>query len=71
MKELKKAFFSREGKAALLGVVLGILVSSLGGYLLRDHMTLCDVVVILGAVFSMVGSEQFIRLILYYREHDD
>ena len=66
MKELKKAFFSREGKAALLGVVLGVLVSSLGGYLLRDHMTLCDVV-----VFSMVGSEQFIRLILYYREHDD
>lgn len=68
MKSLVMALKSKNGKAALTGMVIGILVASIGGYFLQDNIILCDVVCISGAIFSMVGAEQFCKLIIQYRE---
>lgn len=68
MKSLIMAAKSRDGKVALIGIVIGIVVSCVGGYLLENRPVLCDVVCIGGALFSMVGAEQFCRLIIQFRE---
>ncbi|MBQ5648501.1 MAG: hypothetical protein IIV03_00030 [Clostridia bacterium] len=68
MKSLVMAAKSRDGKVALIGIVIGIIISCVGGYIFENRPVLCDVVCIGGALFSMVGAEQFCRLIIAYRE---
>lgn len=68
MNSLLAALHSKEGKKALIGMVVGIIIACGGGYLVQDNDTLCDIVVIAGSIFSMVGAEQFCRLIIRYRE---
>ncbi len=68
MKSVISAFKSRKGQISLMVMAAGIIVAAGGGYLLQNNNTLCDIVCIAGAVFSMIGAEQFCRLIIKYRE---
>lgn len=68
MKSLIAAAKSRDGKVSLIGIVVGIVVSCVGGFIFDGRPVLCDVVCIGGALFSMVGAEQFCRLIIQFRE---
>lgn len=67
MESLKMAVQSKEGRTSLIGMVFGILVACGGGYLLRDNTIACDIVVVAGSLFSMVGVEQFCRLIVSFQ----
>lgn len=71
MESLLLALRSKEGRGALIGMAVGILVACLGGYLLRDSSMACDIVVLAGSVFSMVGAEKFCRLIIQFRGDDE
>ena len=68
MKSLVMAFKSKEGKTALIGIAVGIIVSCVGGYIFEENVVLTDFIVIAGALFSMVGAEQFCKLIIRFRE---
>lgn len=68
MKSLIMAFKSKEGKVALIGMVVGIVISCVGGLIFEDSVVLTDFIVIAGAIFSMVGAEQFCKLIIHFRE---
>ena len=68
MKSLILAARSKEGKGALMGIGIGILISCLGGLFLDSNALLGDFIAIAGAIFSMVGGEQFCRLIIQFRE---
>ena len=71
MESLKKALHSKEGRSSLIGMMVGILVACVGGYLLQDNTIACDVVVVAGSIFSMIGVERFCRLIISYRDGND
>lgn len=71
MESLLLALRSKEGRGALIGMAVGILVACLGGYLLRDSSMACDIVVLAGSVFSMVGAEKFCRLIIQFRGDEE
>lgn len=68
MKSLLLAIRSKEGKSSLIGIAVGILITCLGGYFLKDNVVMCDFVCIAGAIFSMVGAERICRLIIQIRE---
>lgn len=68
MKSLIMAFKSKEGKFALISIVIGIIVSCVGGSIFEKNVVLTDFIVIAGALFSMVGAEQFCKLIIKFRE---
>ena len=70
MESLLLALRSKEGRGALIGMAVGIVIACLGGYLLRDSSLACDIVVLAGSVFSMVGAERFCRLIIQFRGDD-
>ena len=67
MGSLTKALRSKEGRAHLFVMFLGILIACAGGYLFRTSAVLCDIVVIVGSVVSMAGAEQFCRLIVRFQ----
>lgn len=71
MESLQMALQSKEGRANLIGMILGIIVTCGGGYLLRDNTIACDIVVIAGSLFSMVGVERFCRLIVSFQNKSD
>ena len=71
MESLLLALRSKEGRGALIGIAVGIVIACLGGYLLRDSSLACDIVVLAGSVFSMVGAERFCRLIIQFRGDDE
>lgn len=71
MESLKMALQSKEGRANLLGMVLGIIVACGGGYLLRENTIACDIIVVAGSLFSMVGVERFCRLIVSFQNKND
>ena len=71
MKSLKMALQSKEGRANLIGMVLGIIVACGGGYLLRENTIACDIIVVAGSLFSMVGVERFCRLIVRFQNKND
>lgn len=71
MESLLLALRSKEGRGALIGMAVGIVIACLGGYLLRDSSLACDIVVLAGSVFSMVGAERFCRLIIQFRGDDE
>ena len=71
MESLLLALRSKEGRGALIGMAVGIVIACLGGYLLRDSSLACDIVVLAGSVFSMVGAERFCRLIIQLRGDDE
>lgn len=71
MESLLLALRSKEGRGALIGMAVGIVIACLGGYLLRDSSLACDIVVLAGSVFSMVGAEKFCRLIIQFRGDDE
>ena len=71
MDSLLLALRSKEGRGALIGMAVGIVIACLGGYLLRDSSLACDIVVLAGSVFSMVGAERFCRLIIQFRGDDE
>lgn len=71
MNSLLMAFRSKEGRGALTCMAAGILVACLGGYLLRGSSLACDIAVLAGSLFSMVGAEKFCRLIIQFRGEDD
>ena len=71
MESLLLALRSKEGRGALIGMAVGIVIACLGGYLLRDSSLACDIVVLAGSVFSMVGAERFCRLIIQCRGDDE
>ena len=71
MESLLLALRSKEGRGALIGMAVGIVIACLGGYLLRDSSLACDIVVLAGSVFSMVGAERFCRLIIQFRGDED
>ena len=71
MESLLLALRSKEGRGALIGMAVGIVIACLGGYLLRDSSLACDIVVLAGSVFSMVGAERFCRLIIQFRCDED
>ena len=71
MESLKMALSTKEGRSSVIGMIIGILVACGGGYLLRDHAVLCDVIVIAGSLFSMVGVERLCRLIISFQNKDD
>lgn len=71
MESLLMALRSKEGRGALIGMAAGIVFACLGGYLLRDSSLACDIVVLAGSVFSMVGAERFCRLIIQFRGDDE
>ena len=62
------AFKSKEGKFSLICIVIGILISCVGGSIFEKNVVLTDFIVIAGALFSMVGAEQFCKLIIKFRE---
>ena len=68
MESLKKALRCQEGRSSLIGMAVGILVACLGGYLLRDYAVICDIAVLAGSLFSVVGVERFCRLIIAFRD---
>lgn len=68
MKSLILALQSKAGKASLLGIFLGILITCVGGYIFKDNVVMCDFVSIAGAIFSMIGAERICRLIIQIRE---
>ena len=70
MESLLMALRSKEGQFHLIVLALGIVVACVGGYLLRNSSVLCDIVVVAGSVISMIGAEQFCRLIIQYRGDD-
>ena len=71
MESLLLALRSKEGRGALIGMAVGIVIACLGGYLLRDSSLACDIVVLAGSVFSMVGADRFCRLIIQFRGDDE
>ncbi len=71
MESLKMALQSKEGRANLIGMVLGIIVACGGGYLLRENTIACDIIVVAGSLFSMVGVERFCRLIVSFQNKND
>lgn len=71
MESLLMAIRSKEGRTCLIGMAVGILISCVGGYLLRDSAIACDIVVVAGSLFSVVGVDKFCRLIIQFREDDD
>ena len=68
MKSFMMALKSKEGKSSLIGMAVGIIAATVGGYIFEDRVVLCDFVVLASAIFSMVGAERFCRLIIMYRE---
>ena len=68
MNSLKMAIRSKDGKTCILGMIAGILFACIGGYLLQDSTPVCDIVVLSGSLFSMVGAEKFCRLIIQFRQ---
>ena len=71
MESLLLALRSKEGRGALIGMAVCIVIACLGGYLLRDSSLACDIVVLAGSVFSMVGAERFCRLLIQFRGDDE
>ena len=65
------ALHSKEGRTSLVGMFFGILVACVGGYLLQNDPVLCDVVVIAGSLFSVVGVERLCRLIIGFQNESD
>ena len=70
MKSLTRALRSREGRMHLLAMAVGILIACVGGAVTQSSDTLCDIVVIVGAVISMVGAQQFCRLLIKLRDEE-
>ena len=70
MKGLTRTLRSREGRIHLLMIVVGILIACVGGAVTQSSDVLCDIVVIVGAVVSMVGAQQFCRLLIKLRDED-
>ena len=68
MESLKMALHAKEGRTSLIGMVIGIVIACAGGYLLQGDPLLCDVAVIAGSLLSVVGVEQFCRLIIRFRD---
>ncbi len=71
MESLLLALRSKEGRVSLIIMVVGILVACVGGHLLREQTVACDIVVVVGSVVSMIGVEQFCRLIIHFRDDQD
>ena len=70
MKSLLMAVRSKEGRVALVIIAVSIIGICVGGYLLRDNPSVCDIVVIVFSVLSIVGAEQFCRLIIQFRKEN-
>lgn len=68
MNSLILALRSKEGKTSLMGIAVGILITCLGGYYLKDNVAMCDFVCIAGAIFSMVGAERICHLVIQIRK---
>ena len=71
MESLKMALRAKEGRVSLIGMAGGILLACGGGYLFQGDPILCDVAVIAGSLFSVVGVEKFCRLIIGFQNKSD
>ncbi len=70
MKSLLMAVRAKEGRIALIIMAVSIVGICVGGYLLRDNSSVCDIVVIAFSVLSFVGAEQFCRLVIRLRKEN-
>lgn len=66
MEVLKAVFSSKEGKIAVLNIVLGIVIASVGGNIAKGFIS-TDIVIMTGCVFSVIGTQMLSRLIIMYR----
>ncbi len=70
---LKEVFLSREGLIASALIIVGILVASLAGKLVSDFKVV-DIVVIVGSIIAMIGTQQLSQCIIITRnrhQNDD
>ena len=73
MNMFKEVFLSREGIRALIMIIVGILVAMLAGKFITNFKV-ADIVVILGSVLALVGSQQICQFVVMVRrahENDD
>lgn len=68
MEPLKKALKNKKGLMAVVFIVAGILMSTLGGNYLPTSGWIDDLVVISGCLLSVIGTQQLCQLIIYYRD---
>ncbi len=73
MNMFKEVFLSKEGIRALIMIIVGILVAMLAGKFITNFKV-ADIVVILGSVLALVGSQQICQFVVMVRrahENDD
>lgn len=70
MEIFKSVFGSKEGKSALVTIILGILIASVGGNLAKGIIS-TDIVVMAGGFLSVVGTQMLSRLIIMYRNEQE
>lgn len=68
MQSLFLVLKSKEGRIALISIIIGILAASIGGYFTKDNDVLCNFVVIFSSIISMIGLERFINLLIMFRD---
>lgn len=66
MKVLKAVFFCKEGRIAVVSIILGIVIASVGGNIAKGFIS-TDIIVMIGCVLSVVGTQMLSRLIIAYR----
>lgn len=70
MQVLKIIINSKQGKLAIASIVVGILIASVGGNLAKGIIS-TDIIVILGSIISLVGTQTISRMIIAYRDQEN
>ena len=70
MKNLLAALRCRRGIFSVITIVSGILISTVVGKLLINHKWY-DIIVISGAIISVIGTQELSRLIIAFRDQED
>lgn len=70
MEIIKAVFGCKEGKIAVLNIVLGIAIAGIGGKFARGLVS-TDIVIMAGCILSVVGTQMLSRLLIMYREQLD
>ena len=69
MQDLIDVVKSRKGIYSIITMVIGILISTLGGKYLKNY-SFYDFVVIAGAIISVIGTQQLTQLLLAKRNEE-
>ena len=67
MEALKKALQSKRGLTAVVVMIAGMIVAAYGGDIFPMSNTMSDIVIFVGCIVSVAGTQELCQTIIYFR----